>query len=153
VFEFEASFPLIVKEAAKWAARWEKFILQRGTELNSHQLNDARVMGVRVPEKIRVLPVLQIPRPEAGILQKANEQARFLTEHTAGLTLRYGIFIRRPFERDRRLLAHELAHVEQYERFGGFELFLREYLMECLTAGYENAALETEAEERSGRLW
>ena len=40
------------------------------------------------------------------------------------MTLRYGIFIQTDHWGDRRLLLHELAHVAQYERFGGFRRFL-----------------------------
>ena len=40
---------------------------------------------------------------------------------------------------------HELAHVTQYDRLGGILPFLRKYLFECLTMGYESAPLELEA--------
>lgn len=66
-------------------------------------------------------------------------------DHTAGLTVRYGIFIREAYWGDRRLIAHELAHTAQYERRGGIAPFLRAYLTECLTIGYSGAALELEA--------
>jgi hypothetical protein len=64
---------------------------------------------------------------------------------TAGLTLRYGILVRHDWWRDRRLVAHELAHVAQYERLGGIAPFLRVYLRECLIEGYPAGALEQEA--------
>ena len=47
--------------------------------------------------------------------------------------------------RVRALIAHELVHVMQYERFGGILPFLRQYLSECLTIGYPEALLEQEA--------
>ena len=43
------------------------------------------------------------------------------------------------------MIAHELVHVAQYERLGGIEPFLRQYLRECLTVGYDESALENEA--------
>jgi len=46
---------------------------------------------------------------------------------------------------DRRLLVHELAHVAQYERFGGFRRFLFQYLQECINPGYPLGDLELEA--------
>ena len=69
-----------------------------------------------------------------------------LSPLTAGLTLRYGIFIRSDCWGERRLVVHELAHTAQYERFGSFASFLGEYLRECITPpGYPFGALEQEA--------
>jgi hypothetical protein len=59
--------------------------------------------------------------------------------------LRYGIFIRSDCRGNRALVVHELAHTAQYERLGGFEPFLRQYLFECLTIGYPEAPIEQDA--------
>jgi hypothetical protein len=49
---------------------------------------------------------------------------------------------------DRRLVVHELVHVMQYERFGGIETFLKEYVQEVVfDPGYPHGPLE---EEESG---
>jgi len=50
------------------------------------------------------------------------------------------------------LLVHELAHVAQYERFGGFRPFLEQYLHECITIGYPAAPLEQEAKRVENEL-
>jgi hypothetical protein len=51
---------------------------------------------------------------------------------------------KRPY--DRRLIAHEPVHVMQYERFGGIEAFLKEYVKEvAFSPGYPNGPLEREA--------
>ena len=51
---------------------------------------------------------------------------------------------------DRRLVAHELVHVMQYERFGGIEAFLKEYVQEVvIDPGYLHGPLEQEAERLS----
>jgi len=63
------------------------------------------------------------------------------------MTLRYGIFIRQEHGGDRRLLVHELAHVAQYERLGGFREFLKQYLEECINPGYPLGDLELEAKQ------
>ena len=39
----------------------------------------------------------------------------------------------------------KVAVLAQYERFGGFRLFLERYLHECITIGYPAAPLEQEA--------
>jgi len=47
---------------------------------------------------------------------------------------------------ERRLVVHELAHAAQYERLGGFQAFLEQYLSECITLpGYPFGPLEREA--------
>lgn len=61
------------------------------------------------------------------------------------MTLRYGIFIHTDHWGDSRLLVHELAHVAQYERLGGFHGFLFQYLQECINPGYPYGSLELEA--------
>jgi len=68
------------------------------------------------------------------------------------MTLRYGIFIRREYWGNRRLLAHELAHVAQYERMGGVRRFLGAYLQECLNPGYPLGPLEQEAKQAESAL-
>ncbi len=83
--------------------------------------------------------------PRNPALKMAAQATGLLSPLTAGLTLRYGIFIRLDYWSERRILVHELAHVVQYERLGGFEPFLRQYLEECLTLGYPAAPLEQEA--------
>lgn len=48
------------------------------------------------------------------------------------------------------VLAHELVHVEQYERFG-FVGFLARYVWYTLRYGYAKNPLEVEARERAGQ--
>ncbi len=79
------------------------------------------------------------------MLRAAAEATQLISPSTAGLTVRYGIFIRADCWGDRGLVFHELVHTLQYERLGGFEPFLRQYLHECLTIGYPAAPMEQEA--------
>ena len=45
------------------------------------------------------------------------------------------------------MIAHELVHVMQYERFGGIEAFLKDYVKEvAFPPGYPYGPLEREAE-------
>ena len=102
-------------------------------------------IGVKDTGKIRLLRVHKIPAPVDPILRQANEKVRLISVDTGGLTLRYGIYIRYDCWNQRQLIAHELVHVMQYERFGGFKPFLRKYLDEVFTEGYGFGALEQEA--------
>jgi hypothetical protein len=107
---------------------------------------------VREPERVRLLELARVPVPKDLTLRTAAAAIQFLTSTTCGLALRYGIFIRRDCWGNRRLVAHELVHTAQYERLGGIEPFLRQYLYQCLTIGYPEAPMEQEAIVTISRL-
>ena len=146
--QFEKLLPL----AAKWVEAVEARILREGVPLSEQELADARAIGVREPERVRLLALDCVPTPADLTLKTAAAAIQFLTPATRGLALRYGIFVRSDCWRDRRLIAHELAHTGQYERLGGIEPFLRQYLRECLTIGYPEGPMEQEAIAAASRL-
>lgn len=140
--DFESLLPL----ACTWAMEQERVILAEGVALAAGQIADARRVGVEQPERIRLLRVAQIPQPSHPARAAAVGATRLISPLTAGLTVRYGIFIRADSWQDRSLIVHECAHAMQYERLGGFEAFLRPYLMECVNPpGYPFGPLEQEA--------
>lgn len=147
-----AQFDKLIPLAARWAERLEARILRTGVPLSFEETADARALGVREPERVRLLSLASAPAPDDHILRTAAAAVQFLTPATRGLALRYGIFVRADCWRERGLIAHELAHTEQYERLGGIEPFLRRYLGECLTIGYPAAPMEQEAIAAAGRL-
>ena len=108
-------------------------------------------VGIKHPEKIRVLIVEKIPMPLPPLLYLAVKFG-WRAGGTIGMALRYGIFIQADHANDRRLLIHELAHTLQYERLGGLRPFLQRYLHECLTAGYPFGPLEEEARQIAERM-
>ncbi len=120
--------------------------------LSEQETADAKAVGVCEPERVRLLALARVPMPRDLTLKTAATAIQFLTPATCGLTLRYGIFIRSDCWGDRNLVAHELAHTAQYERLGGIEPFLRQYLSECLTIGYPDAPMEQEAVAAASRL-
>jgi hypothetical protein len=61
------------------------------------------------------------------------------------LTVGYGFFVRKSRRQAPTLIAHELAHVAQYERLGGISAFLVRYLAEINEYGCNDAPLELEA--------
>jgi hypothetical protein len=147
--QFETLLPL----AYAWAAEQERTILQSGVALTESQLADARLIGVLQPELVRLLRVAQIPTPTDPALAAAVTAAGFISSVTAGLTVRYGIFIRDNCWGQRHILVHLLVHVMQYERLGGFNGFLRPYLFECIVPpGYPHGPMEREAFVTSVRL-
>src|ERR1700758_3025690 len=88
--QFEVLLPL----AVAWATEQEEEILSKGLPLLEAELFDARAIGVKEPERVRLLRVETIPRPSHPQLKAACDAIDFLTPATRGLTLRYGIFIR-----------------------------------------------------------
>ena len=127
-------------------------ILRRGVPLNPEELADAVALGVRQPERVRLFCLTSEPPLQDPILRAAAHLLQLVTPATRGLTLRHGIFLREDCWRERGLIAHELAHTEQYERLGGIRPFLQLYLGQCLTLGYPAAPLEQEAIAAAGRL-
>jgi len=148
IAQFEKLLPL----AAKWAAAVEARILREGVPLSEQELANAKTMGVNEPDRVRLLQLDCVPTPADLTLMTAAAAIQFLTPATRGLTLRYGIFVRSDCWGERGLVAHELAHTAQYERLGGIEPFLRQYLSECLTIGYPGGPLEQEAIATASQL-
>jgi hypothetical protein len=146
--QFETLLPL----ASAWAEEQEKIILRDGIPLTQDQADDARKIGLAHPEKVRLLRVQQIPIPKHPVLRAAADATHLISPLTAGLTLRYGIFIRADCWGNRQLVFHELVHTLQYERFGGFRQFLEQYLHECITIGYPAAPMEQEAVNLTEKL-
>ena len=143
---------LILPLATRWVHEQEQRIVSEGILLAPNEAFLAHLAGVRNPEKVRLMHVDFIPMPEDTVLRKANELVNLVSPVTAGITFGYGIYIRDDIWGDRKLLAHELVHVAQYERFGSVGAFLKEYLDECLSIGYPNGPLEQEAITKSAEI-
>ena len=141
--------PAILPLAVNWAKRRESAILSSGKPLDERELAAAAFVGVAHPERIRILEVERIPLPKMPLLNLAARLTGLMSENTAGMALRYGIYVRREYSGNLHLIAHECVHTARYERFGGFTPFLRQYIRECLEVGYLNSPLEREAISRS----
>ena len=138
--------------AAEWAIEQERRVLCEGVPLSKDELADARAIGVRHPERVRLLKVDSIPVPTHPALKAAAESINFITAAPRGLALENGIFVRADQWRNRELIAHELAHTAQYQRLGGVVPFLQTYIFQCATVGYQQAPLELEAEATAERV-
>jgi hypothetical protein len=143
---------VLVPSAAAWIARQERWILKDGEPLGSQELAAARAVGVREPERVRVLRVARVPSVGGPVLQRAAERLGIGSGEAAGMAMRYGIFLRRDLGDDRWVLAHELTHTAQYERLGGIAPFLRTYVHDVLAHGYLGAVMEAEANAGADRV-
>ena len=135
---------VILPFACAWAKRQELIILKTGVPLPPGQIITAKRLGILYPERVRMRAVSQVPPLNRG-LRRVGEKLGLVSGQTIGMALRYGVFIHEEHWGDRRLIAHELAHVAQYERLGGFRGFLKQYLEECHNPGYPLGELEQEA--------
>ena len=138
--------------AAQWANQQQRRVLSVGVPLSETELADAKAIGVRNPDRVRLLCVDSIPMPVHPMLKAAASSMHFLTGAPRGLALEYGIFVRTDHWRDRALIAHELVHTAQYQRLGGIIPFLQTYLAQCASVGYSNAPLELEATAIAARV-
>ena len=138
---FESLLPLV----ANWVEEQEKHILSNGIPLSTDQQIDAWQIGVSDIARVRLMKVDRIPLPRNPMLKAAAKMTGLVSPHTAGISFRYGIYIRSDQWDRRNLVVHELTHTMQYERFGSIKLFLQQYLHECLTQGYPEGELEQEA--------
>jgi len=67
----EKDFQILLPLACQWAEAQEQIILRDGVPLSAIQINDAKTIGVAHPEKVRLLAVPAVPRPEHPALQAA----------------------------------------------------------------------------------
>jgi hypothetical protein len=139
---FEQLLPL----AYQWAKAQEEYVLAHGIPLSSHQMADARLVGVRDVERVRVLVVDRIPLPEGGVLAEAARRTSIITEDTRCVGVGHAIIIRAEAWGDRELLLHNLVHVAQCERSGNLEQWIRDYLLDRHTSPtFTVGSLEDEA--------
>jgi hypothetical protein len=124
----------------------EKAILESGHRLSPEHRKDAEAIGVRQLDDVRIIALGKIPLPSDPGLRQLARETGLITDRTVGITFGHGILLKNGAV-DRRLVAHELVHVLQSERFGGVEAFLKQYVKEvAFDPGYPNGPLEQEAE-------
>jgi hypothetical protein len=144
--------PFLAHLAALWVKWHERKILRYGVPLSESERADAIRMGVENPERIRLLKVERIPLLNGVVIQMLDRLIPSVSANTIGLSLRYGIYVRSAYWRDRRLIAHECVHTGQYERHRSVAAFLQAYFTGCIEMGYPAAPLEQEAIQRSAEL-
>jgi hypothetical protein len=141
-----ARLPKLLPRVIAWATRESERILQSGQPLSAQGVAIARAVGVANPDRIRVLEVPAIPKPEDLELRQVALEQNLIGPNTAGLTLGYGIFIVQG-QLDLRLLSHECRHVHQVEVAGGLEAFLPLYLKQIAEFTYDHAPYELDAKQ------
>lgn len=145
--ELAAQLPQIAPRVIQWAEVQSGQALRAGVALTPAQVALARRVGVKEPQRVRIVVVDEIPLPDEPALKAASAQVGLSQSSAAGLTLGHAVLLRRGFENDARLLSHELRHVAQYEAKGGIPAFLAEHLQHLVRFGYDESPFERDARE------
>jgi len=142
-----------------WVAWHEACLVTKGHPLPLTLLAWAAKNDIPDPYHVRFLHAHPIPLPAPIPLRKWLDRRGFPCIHLAGLSLRKGIYLHPDLPNEDAVIRHELIHTRQYQEAGSIFEFLRQYLFQCLTEGYENCEMEREANgefetfrKRSSRL-
>jgi hypothetical protein len=138
-------FDALMHAYCDWAEGEERLILREGVPPSPLQTADARRIGVKHPDMVRLIETPAMPSPEHPLFLAVVGRSRLIPPETEALTLGYGIYIHTARRGERSIVAHELKHVAQQEELGGLRPFYRKYLAECFTHGYPNGPMEREA--------
>jgi hypothetical protein len=142
--------PDLFPHVVSWIRALDQRAADFGRPLNDLETKLARSVGVSRTNDVRILAVDAIPRPAHPRIRQLAQEIELLTSNTGGLTAIHGVIGRSDCAHNPRILAHEFAHVEQYERLGT-EVFLSEYIQQLDKYGYREAPFELEAEAKAER--
>ncbi|MEO0343253.1 MAG: hypothetical protein AAF198_07435 [Pseudomonadota bacterium] len=126
----------------------EAHALEVGRPLSPQGIKLARSLGVRNPEKVRIVIVKKIPKTNTA--ERIIQATPLVNPGTviAGLAAGYGIFLAEGYGDKIWVLAHELVHTAQFERYG-MEEMTRRYLTESVVLRDRLIPLEREAINKS----
>ena len=137
--------PEIAAKATVWAEARSREVLEKGIPMTEELQAVARRVGVKHPDRIRVLVVGEIRLSEDPHLKAAGASVGLEPTTADGLTLGYAMVIRRGAERDMELIRHEMRHVAQYEACGGIAGFLKAHIGHLVERGYRESPFEIDA--------
>jgi len=124
----QKSFEKLLPIAVQWAKAQEAFVLRHGSSLSGRHLADAKLAGIKEPERVRVLVVDRIPLPEDPSLAEASKRVGIVTDDTRCMGFGHALIIRGDAWNDRETILHNFVHIAQCERAGGLEQWCGEYL-------------------------
>lgn len=138
------SYRHLLPQVMAWLLSVESNALEHGRPLTEAEIEDARSVGVKAPENIRLLFVDQLTQPDEPELLAAATETGLLGEEANGRTVRFGIEIVHG-QLSRRLLRHEFRHVYQVEMADSFEGFVVAYIQSVFADGYWGSWYERDA--------
>ena len=125
----------LIPHAIKWYDNVAKTLSDKGRKLTKAEKNQARFLGVKNPDAVRVVVMNKFPEPNNQTVNNHFEGARAMGNI---------ILIKPKHQHNSVILCHELVHVGQKDRLG-LKRFLRRYALEREYLGYSKSLLENEA--------
>ncbi|MBA6251595.1 hypothetical protein [Colwellia sp. MB3u-55] len=141
------AFEQLLPQYIEWAHEVDKKGIKIGIPLDKKGLNLASEVGIKFPEKVKIVYVDRVPYPyENEGLKKMGLSLGFIGENIINnaQVFGYSIYVRKGYELDTPKLAHELVHVLQIER-SSLDKIIFQHLSDLAKYGYTNAPLEVEA--------
>ncbi len=152
VQEIKMALPLIMPALREWCLHEEKTILDKGVPLTEYETLDARLAGVRHPDRVRLLLVDRLRLTSIGLLRRVLPALEIIRPTSAAMTLGYGIYVCKSSRHDRGVMVHHFVHSAQSERLAGIDHYISTYIQQCLDFGYNAAPLEIEARETTRQI-
>jgi len=131
----------LMDEVYKFAVKSEAYALENGRALTILELKYAKTIGIKHPEKVRVFYTADLPVPTNIEVLKGFKELGYDSVFVAGVTYRYGIFIKKNWfinmlTNKNSILAHELVHVRQVEESTNYKNFIKIYLIQAFSNEY-----------------
>ncbi len=146
--ENELSYEKLLPQYISWAIATDQEGMKIGIPLDEKEILLAEKIGVKFPEKVRVIYVDEVPYPyENEHLKQMGLSLGFIGDGiiNEAQAFGYSIYVRKDLNFTYSKLAHELVHVMQIERTGSFSVYSLQYLTDLAKYGYSKAPLEIEA--------
>lgn len=140
---------VLLPQYIEWAHETDQKGLEAGISLNEKERLLASEIGIKHPEKVRIVYVDQVPYPYENLALKIFGEAVGLIGEgiiNNAQVFGYSIYARRDFVLNRPKLAHELVHVLQIER-ASLDEVVTQHFFDMAQYGYDKAPLEVEAAE------
>jgi hypothetical protein len=138
---------IVLPQYIAWASETEVAGLNMGESLDEKQLVIAKEIGIKNPEKVRLVYVEEVPFPYENLMLKVvGEALGFIGDGIINnaQVFGYSIYIRKGYQLTTPNLAHELVHVLQIER-SSLEQVITQHFADLVKYGYDDSPLEVEA--------
>ena len=142
----------LLPRAIAWCRATERRLLPQGRSLTADETRFARRIGIRSPERVRVIVRGAFPMPTDPDLVAAASHYGFGGPSEGGRTIGHAILVKPVYADNVTVISHELVHVAQIDRMG-LDAFIERYLREVISTGYWQAPLEREAREGEVSRW
>ena len=142
----------LAPKAVEWYEAVEKQLLPLGRPLTKNEFQIAKRLRVEKPEEIRIVVLAEFPMPSDPELLREAKRLGLDNDQVIGRTNGNVILLKPSSSSDISVVAHELVHVRKIRKLG-IRGFVRRYVLELETVGYQRAPLELEAYSTQRRLY